>query len=343
LVLADDLQLNVQLLRRLVPNLTVAARSVGLRSATVSDLCNGKIPLGRAEVRTLVALADLAGCTLDDLVIRGPGSTMVETGIKVIDLFAPLVRGGTVGLVARTGMGQMVVLSELLHRLRQRGYGTVLWLPAEFHPDLQDVLPEAEVVAHSLAAAEEQVKAWQKDREVLVATDRAMVLSGELDELRARLAGGAGHAVTFALVDPRGESPDEEVPYGPLETLWRFDADLAARSVFPAIDPVGSTSIILEGAYADQTHMTLQQRARRLYRRYRELHALARVRGIERIPDAEVLTYRRGERLEAFLKQPFYVTEPWVRQPGEWVAPADGIEAARRILDGPGEEPHPAR
>lgn len=341
--MADDLKLNVQLLRRLVPNLTVAARNAGLRPATVSDLCNGKIPLGRAEVRTLAALADLAGCTLDELVIRGAGCSMIETGIKVIDLFAPLVRGGTVGLVARPGMGQMVVLSELLRRLRQVGFRTVIWLPFEADPSLQEAAADAEAVTSSLEAAEQEIRAFRDDREVLVAADRAMVLSGELDELRERLAGSGAAAVTFALVDARGESPDEEVPYGPLETLWRFDADMAARGVFPAIDPVGSTSTLLEGAHVDQTHLTVQQRARKLYRRYRELHALARVRGTERLPAAEALTYRRGERLEAFLMQPLYVTEPFTNRPGEWVAPADAIEGARRILDGPAEDLNPHR
>lgn len=341
--MADDLQLNVQLLRRLVPNLTVAARSAGLRSATVSDLCTGKIPLGRAEVRTLVALADLAGCTLDELVIRGAGTSMIETGIKVVDLFAPLVRGGTAGLVAPTGIGQMVMLAELVRRLRQRGFGTVIWLPVDSHPDLQDVAAEAEGVTPSLAATEEAIMASLVNREVLVVADRATVISGELDELRARLARKGATPVTFALVDAHGETPDEEVPYGPLETLWRFDADMAARGIYPAIHPVGSTSTVLEGAFVDQTHLTVQQRARKLYRRYRELHALARIRGVERIPAAELPTYRRGERLEAFLIQPFYVTEPWLKLPGEWVTPAEAIERVRRILDGPAEEPNPDR
>ena len=67
----EELQLNVPLLRRRVPNLTTAAREAGLRAATVSNLCTGKIPVGRAEVRTLVALANLAGCSLDELIIRG--------------------------------------------------------------------------------------------------------------------------------------------------------------------------------------------------------------------------------------------------------------------------------
>src|ERR687888_2512123 len=99
----DLLRLNVPLLRRRVPNLSAAARSIGLRPATVSDLCTGKIPVGRAEVRTLVGLSTLAGCSLDDLVLRGTATGMLETGIKAVDLLAPLVRDGVAGLIARPG------------------------------------------------------------------------------------------------------------------------------------------------------------------------------------------------------------------------------------------------
>ncbi|VTR26894.1 Uncharacterised protein [Actinobacillus pleuropneumoniae] len=67
----DNLKLNVSLLRQRVPNLTSAAKSVGLRPATVSNLCTGKIPVGRAEVRTIAALAALAKCSLDELILRG--------------------------------------------------------------------------------------------------------------------------------------------------------------------------------------------------------------------------------------------------------------------------------
>ena len=80
------LQLNVPLLRRRVPNLSAVARSVGLRPATVSDLCTGKIPISRAEVRTLVGLAALASCSLDDLVLRGGLTGMLETGADPADI-----------------------------------------------------------------------------------------------------------------------------------------------------------------------------------------------------------------------------------------------------------------
>ena len=89
----ENIRLNVSLLRRRVPNLTSAARDVGLRPATVSNLCTGKIPVGRAEVRTMVALAELAQCSLDELILRGENVEMIETKIKTLDLFAPIVKG----------------------------------------------------------------------------------------------------------------------------------------------------------------------------------------------------------------------------------------------------------
>lgn len=336
--MSDDLQLDVQLLRRKVPNLTVAARTAGLRAATVSDLCTGKIPLGRAEVRTLVALADLAGCTLDELVIRGGAVEMIETGLKTLDLFAPLVRGGSVGLVARQGMGQLVLLQELIRRLRQRGLATVMWLPADADQPMQETASEAEAAGGSLDEIERLVAGLRTDRDVLVAADRATVVSGELESLRERLSTPGARPVTFALVDALGDSPDEDLPYGPLETLWRFDTALAARGLFPAVDPVSSTATLLEGGHLDTTHLTIQQRARKLLRRYRELHALVRIRGLDRLPPAEVQTYQRGERLEAFLTQPLYVAERITQKPGQWVAVAATVEGARRILEGAADD-----
>jgi F-type H+-transporting ATPase subunit beta len=334
----DDLQLNVPLLRRRVPNLTVAARTVGLRPATVSDLCNGKIPVGRAEVRTLAALAALAGCSLDELVLRGGGAGVIETGIKVVDLLAPLVRGGTAGFVARQGLGQAVVASELVHRLKQRGFATFVWLPTDVHPHMKEIVDEAEASATVLADVQQQLALLRAERDVLVIADRATVLTGELLALREQLQEAGARPLTFALVDMSGDAPDEDAPYGPLETLWRFDTDLLARRIFPAVDPVGSTSTLLEGAQLEATHLTVQQRARKLLRRYRELRSLVTVLGPERLSPADVTAYHRGERLEAFLTQPLFVAEPFTKLSGEWVSVPDVIEGVRRILDGAADE-----
>ncbi len=334
----EELQLNVPLLRRRVPNLTAAARAAGLRPATVSNLCTGKIPVGRAEVRTLAILASLAGCSMDELVIRGGGLGMLETGIKVLDVFAPAVRGGTVGIVARPGMGQLVMLAELFYRMRKRGFATVLWTPPEVSPGMEDVIPQAEAVCSTLDEVYSQICALRDERDVLLGADRAMVVSGDLFTLRERLQEAGARPVTIVLVDARGEAVDEEAPFGPLDTLWQFDAELSSRGLFPAVNPVVSTSTILEGAQLEAVHWTIQQRARKLLRRYRELRALVHARGPEKLPDSDVPDYRRGERLEAFLTQPFYAAEPYTGKPGASLSLQDALEGVRRILDGAADD-----
>ncbi|WLD95345.1 hypothetical protein [Alkalihalobacillus sp. AL-G] len=330
----ESIRLNVALLRRRVPNLTSAARSVGLRPATVSNLCNGKISVGRAEVRTLVALATLAECSLDELIIRGEKIEMIETKIKTLDLFAPLVKGGTVGLVARPGMGQLVILSELFHRLKKEGYLTHLLMPEGEHPEVKDTLDFVDTVTHSIDEAYEKIAAAGKTKDIMFAADRAHVITGEITKLQERLQDIGIENVTTLLVDLKGEAVDEEVPYGPLETLWQFDIDLAMRHKFPAVNPIYSTSSVLEGTHVDQSHFTTQQRAQKLLRRYRELRSVVSVRGIESVPTAEVQSYKRGELLEAYLTQPFYVAEEFTGTKGEAVSVQDTLSDVQKILDG---------
>jgi F-type H+-transporting ATPase subunit beta len=323
-----------------VPNLTVAARSVGLRAATVSDLCTGKIPVGRAEVRTLVGLASLAGCTLDELVLRGGVAGLIETGIKVIDLFGPLVRGGTAGCIARPGVGQMALLAEVLRRLRdQRGFTTIVWLPRSPTPSPDDLLPEATATGATLDEVGELVATAREQHDVILAADREYVLSGELYQLREQLREPGSRPITYALFDSLGETPDVEgAPYGPLETVWRFDLDLGGRGLWPAVDPLQSTSVLLEGGQVEAVHLTLAMRARALLRRYQELRTLVPRHGLDKLAPADGPRYQRGQRLEAFLTQPFYMAEPYTGRPGVWVPLPETLDGVRRVLDGAADE-----
>ncbi len=334
----DQLQLNVALLRRRVPNLTSAAKHAGLRAATVSNLCTGKIPISRAEVRTLATLASLANCTMDELIIRGSGVRMMETGIKAVDLFAPIVRGGTVGIVARPNIGQLVLLSELFRRVKQREYVTVFWKPEGEASGLNLVEQEAEIICSSLEDLHREIAAVHYERDVMLGADRSIVLSGDLLKLRERLKEAGGRPVTTILVDILGEAADEDSPYGPLDTLMRLDLDMAARKLFPAIDPVISTSTVLEGAQLEASHLMIQQRARKMLRRYRELRSLAALSGMEGFVESDAQTYHRGERLEAFLSQPFYVSEPFTKKSGEWLPLQETLDGARRIMDGAADD-----
>jgi F-type H+-transporting ATPase subunit beta len=330
----ESIRLNVPLLRKRVKNLTSAARSAGLRPATVSNLCTGKIPVGRAEVRTIVALASLANCSLDELILRGETVKMIETKIKTIDLFAPIVKGGTIGLVARPGMGQLVVLAELLYRLKQDGYKTVLLKPQEKHPDLTALMQDVDFVVDSIDQAHEKISELSDHDDVIFTADRSHILTGELYDLQDQLDHSHKHSVTTFLLDLKGESVDESLPYGPLETLWQFDADLSARHKYPAINPIQSTSSIVEGANLEENHFLLQYKAQKLLRRYRELRSIVNVNGVKGIPASEMEAYNRGERLEAYLTQPFYVAESLTGQKGQSVPLADTLKDVQKIIDG---------
>ncbi|CAG9622669.1 ATP synthase beta subunit C-terminal domain-containing protein [Sutcliffiella rhizosphaerae] len=330
----ENVRLNVALLRRKVPNLTSAAKLVGLRPATVSNLCTGKIPVGRAEVKTIIALAELAECSLDELILRGEKVEMIETKIKAIDLFAPLTKGGVNGLIARPGMGQLVLLAELFYRLKREGMVTILLTPEGNHPEVEDILNNMDYVVNTTAEVYDKVMEIGSNKEIAFASDRGHVANGNIQELQEKLESVGVSAVTTFLLDLSGEVVDENLPYGPLETVWEFDADLAARHKFPAVNPIYSTSSVLEGAHLDQQHLTIQQKAQKLLRRYRELRSLVQVRGSEKLPESEHTTFNRGERLEAYLTQPFYVAETFSGITGVDVQLQTTLEDVRKILDG---------
>lgn len=332
----DNIRLNVALLRRKVPNLTTAAKSIGIRPATVSNLCTGKIDLGKAEVRTLVGLASLANCSIDELIIRGEKLNMIETQIKTLDFFAPLVKGGTTGIVARPGMGQVVILAELMHRFKDSDLTTVFLLPKGSHPELEGTTELADIVTTTIN--ETYSTLTSQNGEVIFITDKSYIVSGELLDLQEKLVAERVQNVTTILVDLSGEVVDEDMPYGPLETLWQLDADLASRHQYPAVHPIYSTSSILEGIDLDQRHFNLRQRAQKLLRRYRELRSVVAVHGKEKIPAAEVETFQRGERLEAYFTQPFFVAESVTGQKGKTVALSQTLQDVEAILDGKADQ-----
>lgn len=311
-----SIRLNTSLLRSRVPNLTVAAKNAGLRPATVSNLCTGKIPLGRAEIRTIVLLAKLANCTVDDLIIIDDYSKKIETGIKTIDLFAPLVLNSTIGLIARPGMGQLALLAEVFHRLKNRSFKTVTLTPKQEDPGLKDLLHESDFVASSFEEIAVLLSDEWKNENILLVVDRAHVISGELGDFNQTPQLKEVNSLTTFLMDLSGEAPDDDLPFGPLDTIWQFDAELVAQKYYPAIHPLFSIS---DSYPLDKKQNKLQQDARKVLRRYRELRALYAIRGYEKMNKKEENDYMRGQKLEAYLTQPFFIAEPHTERKGSFV------------------------
>ncbi|MEW8972374.1 MAG: hypothetical protein AB2411_17240, partial [Mesobacillus sp.] len=231
--------------------------------------------------------------------------------------------------------GQLVVLAEMLHRLKREGYVTILIKPKGDHPELEDVLQDIDFVTNNIEETEKIIQREVIGKDYVLTADRSYVISGEMFTLQESFdAKGAGRVTTF-LIDLKGEAVDEDLPYGPLDTLWQFDADLAARHKYPAINPIYSTSSILEGSYLDPIHHSIQQRAQKLLRRYRELRAIVNVHGLDRLPASESQIYTQGEKLEAYLTQPFYVAEAYTGKKGENVKLQETLSDVKKILDNP--------
>src|SRR5690606_15427617 len=195
----ENVKLNVSFLRRRVPNLTIAAKEKGLRPATVSNLCTGKTPVGRAEVRTLVALAELAECKVDDLLIRGNQVQMIETGIKVLDFLAPITKGGINGFIARPGMGQLVLLAEIFYRLQEKNYATVLIVHSFESPDLKELKESSNTIGENIESAYRGIMDIPENHDIALAADRSLVVSGEIYSLLEKLKLPEGTTITTFL------------------------------------------------------------------------------------------------------------------------------------------------
>jgi F-type H+/Na+-transporting ATPase subunit beta len=104
--------------------------------------------------------------------------------------------------------------------------------------------------------------------------------------------------------------------------------------VYPAIHPVQSTSILLEDDALDSSHTTIQKKAKKLLRRYKEIRVLMNTIGKDKIPEADLDLFHIGERLEAYLSQPFYVAEEFTKIKGQTVGIQQTIQDIQQILQG---------
>jgi F-type H+/Na+-transporting ATPase subunit beta len=130
-----------------------------------------------------------------------------------------------------------------------------------------------------LEEVKEYILTLEDEQHVLLVADRIIALSGELMTLRESLEKKTTSVITTVLIDVLGEAIDEDTPYGPLDTLLKFDFTLSKRGIYPALDPVYSSSIAVKENILEKDHLALHQRVRKLLRRYRELDTLINIQG----------------------------------------------------------------
>jgi len=309
---------------------------------------------------------------------------ILETGIKVIDLIMPIVKGGKVGLFGGAGVGKTVTLMELIRNIavEHSGYSVFAGVGErtregnDFYHEMTEsnVLDKvalvygqmneppgnrARVALTGLTMAE-----FFRDegRDVLMFIDniyRYTLAGTEVSALLGRMPSAVGYQPTLAaemgvlqerITSTRTGSitsfqavyvpADDLTDPSPATTFAHLDATLvlsrqiAELGIYPAVDPLDSTSRILDPNVVGQEHYDTARGVQRTLQRYKELKDIIAILGMDELSDDDKLTVSRARKIQRFLSQPFFVAEVFTGSPGKYVSLKDTIAAFKAIVAG---------
>jgi F-type H+-transporting ATPase subunit beta len=315
-----------------------------------------------------------------------------ETGIKVIDLLTPFVRGGKAGLFGGAGLGKTVILQELIARVASThgGYsvfagvgertreGTDLWLEmqeAEIGKTGRKVIEQTcmvfgqmneppgsrlRVALSALTMAEYFRDTTGKDTLLFVDNIFRFVQAGsEVSALLGRLPSAVGYQPTLAtemgLLQERitsttkgsvtsvqavyvpADDPSDPAPattFSHLDAYVYLERSIASKGLFPAVDPLASTSKNLDPRVVGEEHYEVAQRVQRTLQRYKELQDIIAILGIDELSDDDKQLVGRARKLERFLSQPFFVAEQFTGNAGRYVSIQETVSSFKEIVDG---------
>jgi F-type H+/Na+-transporting ATPase subunit beta len=314
---------------------------------------------------------------------------MFETGIKVIDLLAPLAQGGKAAMFGGAGVGKTVLVMELIHSMAEKYKGVSVFAGVgersrEGHELLTDMQGSG-VLAHTVLVYgqmnEPPGARWrvpltaltiaeyfrgQKHQNVLLLMDNVFrfvqagaelssllgrlpsrvgyqsTLATEVALLEERIASVAGASITAiqAVYVPADDFTDPAVTAisAHMDSIIMLSRDLAAQAFYPAIDPLASSSVLLDPLVVGLDHYALAERAREALARLKDLQDIISLLGVEELSAADQRVVKRARRLQRFLSQPFVVTEAFTGTPGRNVSRVDTLAGCKAILDGDADD-----
>jgi F-type H+-transporting ATPase subunit beta len=313
------------------------------------------------------------------------------TGIKVIDLLTPFVRGGKAGLFGGAGLGKTVILTELIARVAAEhgGYsvfagvgertreGTDLWLEMQDMKmaDGRAVIEQTCMVfgqmneppgsrlrvalsaltmaeyfrdttgAETLLFIDNIFRFSQAGSEVSALLGRMPsavgyqpTLGTEMGALQERIASTSKGAITSVqAVYVPADDPTDPAPataFGQLDAFIYLERSISEKGIYPAVDPLASSSRILDPQYVGQRHYDCARRVQNTLQRYRELQDIIAILGVDELSEEDKMIVHRARRMERFLSQPFIVAEVFTGKPGEVTSLEDCIRSFEEIADG---------
>jgi F-type H+-transporting ATPase subunit beta len=323
--------------------------------------------------------------------VQSTATTMFETGIKVIDLLAPLAQGGKAAMFGGAGVGKTVLVMELINAMVARYEGVSVFAgigerSREGHELLTDMRTSGVIAKTVLVFGqmnEPPGARWrvgltaltiaeyfrdEQKRNVLLLMDNVFrfvqagsevsgllgrmpsrvgyqpTLASEVAALQERIASVAGASVTAieAVYVPADDFTDPAVTAisAHLDSNVLLSRTMAAEGMYPAIDPLASTSILLDPLVVGEDHYALAQKVRETIAHYRELQDIIALLGMEELGQEDRLIVGRARRLQRFLTQPFVVTQAFTGQPGRSVPLHATLDGVRAILGGETDDWH---
>jgi F-type H+-transporting ATPase subunit beta len=312
-----------------------------------------------------------------------------HTGIKIIDVLAPLVKGGKAAMFGGAGVGKTVLIMELIRTTVEKHRGISVFAgigerSREGHELLLElrqsgVLPRTALVfgqmneppgarwragLTALAIAEHFRDEAHENVLLLIDNVYRLVQAGaevsgllgrlpsrvgyqptlasEIAEFEQRIASTAGAAITSiqAVYVPADDFTDPAVAeiFSHLDSSIVLSREMSSEGMYPAIDPLASTSRLLDPRVIGETHYRIAQEVRKVIAHYRDLQQVIALLGIEELSAADRIVVKRARRLMRFLTQPFMVTEAFTGKPGRSVDLAAALEGCRAILAGATDE-----
>src|ERR1700729_119459 len=299
-----------------------------------------------------------------------PRTEMLETGLKVVDLLTPYVRGGKIALFGGAGVGKTVLIQEMINRIARNFGGTSVFAGVGERTregnDLWVELGEADVLKDTalvfgqmdeppgtrmrVALSALTMAEFFRDeqgQDVLLFIDnifRFTQAGSEVSTLLGRMPSAVGYQPTLAdemgelqerITSTRGKSitsmqavyvpADDYTDPAPATVFAHLDATttlsraITERGIYPAVDPLDSTSRILDARYIGQDHYDVAREVQRILQRYKELQDIIAILGLDELSEEDRLSVTRARKIQRFLSQPFFVAEQFTGQPGVFV------------------------
>ncbi len=310
---------------------------------------------------------------------------ILETGIKVIDLICPVVKGGKVGMFGGAGVGKTVIIMELIHNIASEhgGYSVFAGVGErtregnDLYHEMKDsgVIDKvamvfgqmneppgarARVALSGLSLAE--YFRDEKHQNVLFFVDNIFrftqagsevsallgrmpsavgyqpTLASEMGELQERITSTKNGSITSiqAVYVPADDltDPAPATTFGHLDSTVVLSRSLSELGIYPAVDPLDSSSIILDPKIVGQEHYETARGVQKILQRYKDLQDIIAILGMEELSPEDKLIVSRARKIQKFLSQPFFVAETFTGRSGKYVKLADTVRGFKEILDG---------